>query len=53
MSAFKSYDIRGVFGSDLTLDLVYRVGRCLPQLLTAKKFLVGRDARLSSPAVCE
>jgi len=49
MSIFKAYDIRGVFGRDLTADIVYRVGRCLPGLLNARRVLIGRDARLSSP----
>lgn len=49
MKAFKAYDIRGIFGTDITADLAYQVGRCLPELLAAKRILVGRDARLSSP----
>ncbi len=48
MKAFKAYDIRGLYGSEITADLAYRVGRCLPKLLEAKRVLVGRDARLSS-----
>lgn len=49
MGAFKSYDIRGVYGEDFTLKDVYRIGYFLPQLLNAKRVLVGRDMRLSSP----
>lgn len=48
MKAFKAYDIRGIFGTDITADLAYQVGRCLPKLLEAGHVLVGRDARLSS-----
>ncbi|MFC1745264.1 phosphomannomutase/phosphoglucomutase [Candidatus Riflebacteria bacterium] len=51
MSAFKAYDIRGVYGKDLTDDLAYRVGYFLPKLLESDHVLVGRDARESSPAV--
>lgn len=51
MKAFKAYDIRGVFGSDLTTDLAYKVGYFLPRLLEAKTILVGRDMRVSSPEV--
>lgn len=51
MKAFKAYDIRGVFGVDVTETLAYQVGRCLPALLGAKAVLVGRDARQSSPAL--
>ena len=51
MSCFKAYDIRGVWGRDLTAETAYCVGRCLPALLGATRVLVGRDARLSSPAM--
>ncbi len=49
MSVFKAYDIRGPWGGELNADLVYRIGRHLPALLDARRVLVGRDARLSSP----
>jgi phosphomannomutase len=51
MGAFKAYDIRGVYGADFDSETVYRIGRCLPGLLGARRVLIGRDARLSSPAV--
>jgi phosphomannomutase len=53
MSFFKAYDMRGEFGKDFDLDTVYRVGRWLPHVLGARRFLVGRDARLSSDDVSE
>jgi phosphomannomutase len=53
MSIFKAYDIRGTFGSDFDANTVYRIGRCLPGLLHARRMLIGRDARHSSPAVRE
>ena len=53
MSAFKAYDFRGVFGKDYTLDDIYRIGFFLPELLNVKKILVGRDMRLSTPAMFE
>ena len=53
MKAFKAYDIRGVYRQDLTGDLAYQIGRCLPTVLAAKHFVVGRDVRLSSPALVE
>ena len=49
MNAFKAYDIRGLAGSEVTPELAYQVGRCLPKLLDARRILIGRDARLSSP----
>jgi phosphomannomutase len=53
MSAFKAYDIRGVYGEDLTEDLAYRVGYFLPELLNSDHVLIGRDARKSSPSLFE
>lgn len=49
MTAFKAYDIRGVFGKDFTGDDVYRMGRCIPTLFRVNRVLIGRDCRLSSP----
>ena len=48
MKAFKAYDIRGEWGTDLNEEIAYRIGYFLPQILKAKTFLVGRDMRLSS-----
>ncbi len=53
MSAFKAYDIRGVYGTDITEELAYRVGFFLPQLLNTDHVVVGRDIRLSSPSLHE
>ena len=51
MSFFKAYDMRGTFGADFDLDTVYRVGRELPGVIGAKKFLIGRDCRSTSSAI--
>ena len=51
MSAFHAYDIRGVYGQDFTREQVYKIGFFLPKLLGAKKVLVGRDDRVSSPEI--
>ncbi|MDD6581263.1 MAG: phosphomannomutase/phosphoglucomutase [Bacteroidales bacterium] len=51
MSAFKAYDFRGVFNKDFTLDTIYRIGFYLPKLLNVNKVLIGRDMRVSSPAM--
>ena len=48
MKAFKAYDIRGVWGTDLNEEIAYRIGYFLPDVLPAKTYLVGRDMRLSS-----
>ncbi len=50
-SAFKAYDIRGVYNTDFNKDTVYKVGYFLPDLLNTSKILVGRDVRASSPEI--
>ena len=42
MSAFKAYDIRGVWGKDIDEELCYRAGFFLPGLLGARQVIVGR-----------
>ena len=51
MSIFKAYDIRGIYDIDLTDDIVYKIGYFVPTLLQTDKVLVGRDMRVSSPAL--
>ena len=53
MGAFHAYDIRGVWGEDWNLDIAYKVGYFVPQLLKADKVLVGRDCRVSSDDIYE
>jgi len=53
MSAFHAYDIRGIYNSEFNKDDVYNIGNFLPELLNAKKILIGRDARVSSPEIFE
>jgi phosphomannomutase len=49
MSVFKTYDIRGVWGSEIDEALGYRVGRALARFVKARTWLVGHDARQHSP----
>ena len=51
MSFFKAYDMRGTFGVDFDLDTVRKVGAALPKVVSAGRWLVGRDARTTSEAV--
>lgn len=46
-SIFKAYDIRGIYGNDLTDDLAYRIGRAFATFLggTGKTIVIGRDIR--------
>ena len=53
LKAFKAYDIRGEWGTDLTEDLAYRIGYFLPDILDTDTYLVGRDMRLSSDTMFE
>lgn len=53
MKAFKAYDIRGEWGSDLNADIAYRIGYFLPDILDTDTYLVGRDMRLSSDTFFE
>ena len=51
IKAFHAYDIRGHFGTDLTVDIAYKVAYFIPELLGTRRVLLGRDMRLSSPAL--
>ena len=55
MGFFKAYDMRGTFGEDFDIDLVYRVGLALPKVVTpglaAPRWLVARDCRTTGAEV--
>ncbi len=49
---FKAYDIRGIVGQSLTPAIVERIGQALGSEARArnqKRFIIGRDGRLSGP----
>ena len=48
---FKSYDVRGIVPQELTTGDAYRIGKATAAYLKARTLAVGRDARLSSPAL--
>ncbi|WP_099608183.1 phosphomannomutase CpsG [Vibrio coralliilyticus] len=48
LTCFKAYDIRGKLEQELNYDVVYRIGRAFGQYLSAKKVVVGGDARATS-----
>ncbi|HXH07308.1 MAG TPA: phosphomannomutase/phosphoglucomutase [Vicinamibacterales bacterium] len=50
---FKSYDVRGLYPSELDADIAYRIGRAFVAYLEARRIAVGRDMRLSSPELAE
>ncbi len=50
---FKSYDVRGIYPSELNEDVAYQIGRCFVPLLGAKTVAVGRDMRPSGESLFE
>ncbi|OGQ17229.1 MAG: phosphomannomutase [Deltaproteobacteria bacterium RBG_16_71_12] len=51
LACFKAYDIRGRVPSELDEDLARAIGRAYVELFQARRVVVGRDMRLSSPAI--
>ncbi len=52
-SIFKAYDIRGIYPTDLNDDVAYLIGRAFVTFVGASQVIIGRDMRVSSPAVAE
>jgi len=48
---FKAYDVRGIVPDELTPEIAYRIGRALVAHLRPDAVAVGRDMRLSGPAI--
>ena len=44
---FRAYDIRGIFGEDLTEEVAARIGAAFAKFLDGKSVVVGRDVRIS------
>ncbi|WP_130619618.1 phosphomannomutase [Dyella amyloliquefaciens] len=51
LNSFKAYDIRGRVPDELNEDLARRIGNATSQLLGPGPVVLGRDVRLSSPAL--
>ena len=51
MSIFKAYDIRGIYGQDLTQDVFYKIARAYARFIEPRKVVVARDCRTSSDAL--
>lgn len=49
--AFKAYDVRGVYPTEVNEELAYRVGRIFTAMFAAETVVVGHDIRLSGPAL--
>jgi phosphomannomutase len=52
-AVFKAYDVRGLYPSQLDEDGAYRIGRAYVEHFEPRTIAVGRDTRLSSPAMAE
>ncbi len=50
---FKAYDIRGIYGTELTEDIAYKVGRAFATFLKCRKTVIGRDMRPHSQPLFE
>lgn len=53
---FRAYDIRGIYGDEINLDLTYKIGRAFgTKLINEKKYItiVGYDNRMSSIDIFE
>src|ERR1051326_3671342 len=50
---FGAYDVRGIYPSELNEEAAYRFGRALILYLKPSQVAVGRDMRVSSPALAE
>ncbi|MBY0246168.1 MAG: phosphomannomutase/phosphoglucomutase [Nitrospiraceae bacterium] len=54
MGLFREYDLRGIVGSELTVEMAERVGRAYATYASGrgvKTISLGRDGRLSSPSL--
>jgi phosphomannomutase len=50
---FKSYDVRGIYPSEINDDIAYRIGRFFVPLVGGKRIVVGRDMRPSGERLYE
>ena len=48
MGIFKAYDIRGIYGQDLTDDIFYKIARAYATFAGVRKVVVARDCRTHS-----
>ncbi len=50
---FKAYDIRGIYGTELTDEIAFKIGRAVATFLKPKTFVIGHDMRPHSTPVFE
>jgi phosphomannomutase/phosphoglucomutase len=49
VTVFRAYDVRGIYGTDLTEELVRRVGESFGSYAGGGSVALGRDTRISGP----
>src|SRR3954454_19928928 len=49
--AFKAYDVRGIYPSELDEEGAYAIGRAYVEQFEPRRIAVGRDMRLSAPTM--
>lgn len=52
-SIFKAYDIRGIYPTEFNEEIAYKVSQAYAKFLAPKTVALGRDVRLSGPAIFE
>ena len=52
-AAFKAYDVRALYPSQLDEEGAYAIGRAFAEQFEPRRIAVGRDMRLSSPSMAE
>jgi phosphomannomutase len=50
---FKAYDVRGLYSTELDEEGAYAIGRAYVEQFEPRRIAVGRDMRVSSPAMAE
>lgn len=50
---FKAYDIRGRIPEEINEDIAWRIGHAYAEIIRPGTVIVGRDARLESPALAD
>jgi phosphomannomutase len=50
---FKAYDVRGIYPTELDEEGAYAIGRAYVEEFEPRRIAVGRDMRLSSPAMAD
>ncbi|HYZ18519.1 MAG TPA: phosphomannomutase CpsG, partial [Gaiellaceae bacterium] len=50
---FKAYDVRGIYPTELDEEGAYAIGRAYVEQFEPRQIAVGRDMRISSPAMAK